>query len=210
MNTKTQRRQLKNFDKNPIEAIRESGSGAIKTTGTALKNELQLDVTRAWEQLLGKSLKTTQKESYELQEGEEVDFSKKEKKVQIAPAIDYFAEIIHSEKRISAEQNRELSAKIEEIRIEITKLAKSSKQLEMVVKDVSIEKIGPNPGKYHLNFFEWVFASIQTARIRVEESTSWLSIVSTKSRKKDYWSLSKKHGTSYMLSGERVVAQQTG
>ena len=117
---------------------------------------------------------------------------------------------MHSERRTSNETNRQLNTKIEELRIEIAKLAKSSTQLEVMVKDVSIERVGPNPGKYHLNFFEWVLATIQIARIRVEESTNWLSTVSSKSRKRDYWSSAKKHGTSFMLSGERVVAQQTG
>jgi len=181
-------------------------------------------VSMAWKQLLGETRELTNsdtgqpsregpvnpKQMWELKEGEEVVFSKKEKKADIAPAINYVAEILHSERIISNENNRQLNTKIEELRIEIAKLAKSSKQLEMVVKDVSIDRIGPNPGKYHLNFLEWVLATIQIARIRVEESANWLSTVSVKSRKRDYWSLSKKHGTSYMLSGERVVAQQTG
>lgn len=226
MATKTNRRQLK-FDKNPIEALREVGSSVMQSA----KSEAGLDTNLAWRQLLGTSAKknNTYREMtssdidagvkegpvgkdvmHELQEGTEVSFAKKEKKAESAPAIDYVSEILHSEVRISNETNKQLNVKIEELRIEIAKLAKSSKALEVVVKDVTIQQIGPNPGKYHLNFFEWVLATVQTARIRVEESTSWLSAVSTKSSRKDYWSLSKKHGTSFMLSGERVVAQQTG
>ena len=223
MNTKSSRKHLK-FDRNPIEAIRDSGVNIATAVKDATTDEFEKSVSLAWKQLLGTTGETTSqneqksvkedsagsKQMQDLQEGEEVIFSKKEKKAEIAPAIDYVAEILHSERRISSENNRELNTKIEELRIEISKLAKSSKQLEVLVKDVSIERIGPNPGKYHLNFFEWVLASIQIARIRVEESTNWLASVSTKSQKRGYWNSVKKHGTSFMLSGERVVAQQTG
>jgi hypothetical protein len=209
-------RKLLGFDKNTIEAVRDSGISVAKTASKTLIQEAQADTARAWKQLLGvtenadKRVKNADGQMHDLKEGEEVSFSKKEKKTNAEPAINYFAEIIHSEKRISGQENRQLNEKIEMLRIEISKLARSSKELEVMVKDVSIERVGPNPGKYHLNFFEWVLATIQIARIRVEESANWLSTVSSKSRRRDYWNMSKKHGTSYMLSGERVVAQQTG
>lgn len=214
MSSKTTRRQLK-FDRNPIEAIRDSGANIVTSVKDTTVDEFEKSVSLAWKQLLGttdkaeKTQNNAKNQSHDLREGEEVVFSKKEK-ANIAPAIDYISEILHSERRTTNENNRELNVKIEELRIEISKLAKGSKQLEVLVKDVSLESVGPNPGKYHLNFFEWVLATIQLARIRVEESANWLSTVSTKSQKRDYWSSAKKHGTSFMLSGERVVAQQTG
>jgi hypothetical protein len=212
MNAKNSKKQLK-FDRNPIEAIRDSGLGVAKATASALKGEAEEDISRAWKQLLGLSeakTDTKSNESHDLREGEEFVLPKRENKVNIAPAIDYVSEILHAERRISSEDSRNLNAKIEQLRIEITKLAKSSSELEVVVKDISIESVGPNPGKYHLNFFEWVLATIQAARIRIEDSANWLSSVSTKSQKKGFWNSVKKHGTSYMLSGERAVAQQVG
>jgi hypothetical protein len=66
------------------------------------------------------------------------------------------------------------------------------------------------PGKYHLNFFEWMLVTIQNARMRIEDSAAWVGVVSGKKNKKDYWNLAKSHGTSFMLSGERVAATQVG
>ncbi len=218
MSAKTQRKPLK-FDRNPIESIREGSSDIAKVTARTLQDEAKLDSQIAWRQFFGitesaknstKKIEALDKETHDLQEGEELILSTTENKARVAPGIDYVAEILHAERRFSADNNRQLNVRIEELRIEIAKLAKSSKQLEMVVKDVSIETIGSSAGKYHLNFFEWVLTTIKTARIRIEDSTNWLTTVSSKSRKKDYWSLAKKHGTTYMLSGERVVAQQTG
>ena len=108
------------------------------------------------------------------------------------------------------QENRELRTKIEEITIELKKLSKSSKELEVTIKDVNIDLLPEAPGKYHVNFFEWILLTIQIARVRVEESANWASTVTGKRAKKDYWSLSRKHGTSYQLSGERAVAQQVG
>ncbi len=208
MNTKQVRKQLKY--RNPIEAIRESSSDVVKTTKTVLKQEVQEDINRAWNQILGVSQETNRQIEQVDSAKEEILFEAKQSRVEAAPAIDYIGEILHSETRISNENNRQLNMKIEQLRIEIARLAKSSKQLEVTVKDASIQSIGPNVGKYHLNFFEWVLATVQAARIRVEESANWLTQVSGKAQKRGYWASVKSHGTSYMLSGERVVAQQTG
>jgi len=82
--------------------------------------------------------------------------------------------------------------------------------LEVEFKAVVVEQRPVAIGKYHVNFFEWMLSVVRAARIKVEESGSWLSAMSGKKAKKDYWGMSKKHGTSFSLSGERVVSQQTG
>lgn len=176
-----------------------------------VKNEvLEKSVTTAWEQLLGKSEKSKGPYEQIMQEGEFIEFSAEEKKSEAAPAIDYVREILTTTQATQKRENSELRAKIQEITIELKKISKSSREIEAVIKDVNIDMLPEDPGKYHINFFEWLLLTVQTARIRVEESANWASAVTGKSTKKDFWSLARKHGTSYQLSGERVVAQQVG
>jgi hypothetical protein len=55
-----------------------------------------------------------------------------------------------------------------------------------------------------------MLATIKSARMRIEESQAFVGVLSNKASKKDYWSLAKSQGTSFSLSGERVVATQVG
>ncbi len=201
------------LEENPIEAVRNIG----RNFSDSVKNDVLKESARTfWEQLLT-SKKTDSKErsqtSGELIEGEEISFNKKteKEKTRIEAAIDYKSEIIHAERRIGNEHNQELSAKIQELIIELKKLTKSSKTLEIQFKEVNAQ-IAPinKPGKYHQNFFEWMLSVVKTARVRVESAEQWLKAVAGKGKKKDFWGLYKKHGTSFGLSGERAVSQQTG
>jgi hypothetical protein len=203
-----------NIDQNPIEAVRDIGSAVMESAKNDLAKEMMTDL---WDQMLGTDLKSKTKEAGDLSEGQEINLSKKTKKEETKeviqrtePAIDYAAEIIHAEKRVSQSQNRELEQKVTEIIIELKKLAKSSKELEVTFKEVTVEKLPANPGKYHLNFFEWMLMTIQSARLKIEDSANWAKLFSGKKAKREYWGLFKKHGTSFGLSGERVVATQTG
>ena len=92
-------------------------------------------------------------------------------------------------------------------------LAASSKELEIQFKDVVVEQRIVKPGKYHQSFFEWMLIIVKTARMRVEDAGTWLSVMHGKKNKRhsqNYWQMFKKHGTTFGLSNERVVATQTG
>ena len=209
------------IDKNPIEAVRDIAASAMEPFIDSAANDLAKGMmTDLWDQMLGTEVgkKQNTKTSGEMAQGQEISFSNKgkkekpqeEKKRNIEAGWDYQGEIIHAERRVWQTENRELSTKIEQIMIELKKLAKSSKELEVTFRDISVEERPVNPGKYHLNFFEWVLSTITSARMRIEDSANWASMFSSKKNKREYWSLFKKHGTSFGLSGERVVATQTG
>ncbi len=205
-----------NFDQNPIEAIRDIGYGVVDSFKKDLGQEA---AATAWRQLLkpteaAKEGQKSTQNAVDMREGEEIDLFKKEEWARVEPGISYNdtykSEILHFGERAKSRETGEIRAKMEEIQLELVQLSKSSQELKVAFKDVSVQTLPANPGKYHLNFFEWVLATIRSARVRIEESASWLGVASGKKSKKDYWSLSKKHGTSYMLSGERAVAQQVG
>ena len=216
----------RNIDQNPIEAIRNIGESivdSVKDNVTKGITEDLLEQTLSWDALLGTNVadRARSHTSGDLIQGQEISLSKKradhaaekphqEKKAHIEAGWDYTSEIIHGEKRIAQSENRELNQKISEIIFELKRLAKTSKELEITFREVTVEQRIVNPGKYHLNFFDWVLTTIRSARMRVEDSKHWAGMFGGKNSKKNYWSLYKKHGTSFGLSGERTPANQTG
>lgn len=230
MASKTSKLKTGNFDQNPIEAVRDIGQGVIDSLKRDLGPE---EVTNTlWRQLLKPTAERTRKDasitveqstredpraarvSGDLEEGQEIDIFKKEQWARVEPGINYHdsfrKELAHFGEKARTKETKQLRTKVEEIQLELMKLSKSSQELKVVFKDISVQTLPEAPGKYHLNFFEWILATIRTARMQIEESASWLSVVSGKKNKKNYWTLAQKHGTSFSLSGERVVAQQVG
>lgn len=193
-----------------IEAIKDLGSEIKKEADDALKGA----VSDLWKQMLGKGeyaqTETKDKKQGELKPGEELDLRTEKKYVNIEPGLNYTREVIHGERKIEAKENHETKIKIQEILIEIRKLTASSKELEIQFKDVTIEQIPQGAGKYHSNFVEWVLVMVRSARERVDHAVTWTGALKGKKNQKQYWSLFKKHGTSFGLSGERVVATQVG
>ncbi len=209
--------------KNPLSTLREknlaeAGFEVAKLGAKSVREELDQEWRTFMKQALGTAEKASDKVRAlegELSEGQEISFAKKEKKetkAEVEPGIDYRREVIHAETVHVQHENRELRVQLEQIRVELKKIVETSKELEATFKEVAKETVQQTvkPGKYHVSFFEWMLSTIQNARVRIESSASWVSAISGKKSKKDYWSLSKSQGTSFSLSGERVVAQQTG
>ena len=220
MSTKKPTKNKIYSDTNLIESWREIGKGLSDVAG-ATAQTLSTDVLAGfsdnlWDQLLGakeEPKKKTQGDHGDLKPGEELDLSgkkqEKEKK-HIEAGIDYASEIIHGEKRITAERGREMEGQIQQIVSELKRLTASSKVLQSEFKEVVMDQRITKPGKYHVSFFEWVLTVIRSARIRVEDSGAWLSTFKSKKKDKQYWGMFKKHGTSFGMSNERNVATQVG
>lgn len=211
MANKTLSKVFREADKNLVE----TGVGLASTVAKSVKDELSQEWRVSMRQMLGlaeQTMEQAQKLEGELAEGEEISFVKKERKVEIEPGIDYGREIIHAQTRHIQAENRELKQRIEQIQVELIKIKETSKELEATFKSVATETLHmpANVGNYHISFFEWMLSALQNARVRIESSASWIGVIANKKSKKDYWSLAKSHGTSFSLSGERVVAQQTG
>lgn len=211
--------------RNPLKTLREKNlAEAGFEVATSAAKSVREELDQEWRTFMKQALGTAEQASKkvkalegELQEGEEISFAKakqeqKERHADIEPGIDYRREVVHAETIHAQHENRALRGQLEQIRIELKKIVETSQELEATFKEVAKETIQQTvkPGRYHVSFFEWMLSTIQNARVRIESSASWVSAISGKKSKKDYWSLSKSQGTSFSLSGERVVAQQTG
>lgn len=214
-NKKTSNKGQQYFDDNPVEAVRNFGGSVANSFKDDLVKEGFSDL---WSQILGEK-KEQKQQSGDLEEGKEINFKKttdkktsNEERVKnfIEPGLNYRREIIHAETRKISENQREISSKIQEIVFELQKLIASSEQLKLQFKEVAVMQITTKPGKYHVNFFEWLLINIKQARTKVEDSSAWLNVMKSKKAAKQYWSQFAKKGTSFGLSSERNIATQAG
>lgn len=196
---------------NQVETLKGFASDISKTFGDQL---LKNGTRTMWEQILGHyEQREHSTPSGDLIEGEEIDLvatKETHQKHDVAPGIDYRREILQYTEVSVKHETREIEEKIKEVLFELRRLIETSTVLQAEFKEVTMEQAPAIPGKYHLNFLEWLLQIIKTARIKVEDSGSWLTAITTKKSKRNYWSMFKKHGTTFGLSNERVVATQTG
>jgi len=213
MKTKTQKQKNQNLvDQNPIEIIKGVGSSVVDSVVDDFGKK---GINSLWEQMLGaqKPEESKNQSSGDLEEGREIRFTKKRKETPqefIEPGIDYRREIIDVGKRVDRENTQVLNAKITEILSELKKITATSREIAVEFKEVTIEQRIESPGEYHVTFFQWMLTLIKSAREKIEDSGTWLNVMKSKKGQKNYWNMFKKHGTTFGLSNERVIATQAG
>lgn len=194
----------------PTSVTSEFKDLAKGTAKSAWQDLLAGSASSISEQLLGSSDRREQ----QLIEGQEfaLEREKREEKPKItAEHLSYLRTTI--ERTDSPRETHveiEIKQQVEQIRVEIRKLVKTSKLVERTVKDATAEYAPVRPGKYHLNFFEFVLSVIKDATRKLEDSVHFGAVFSSKKQQSTYWNRYKKHGTQFGLSGERTTATQTG
>lgn len=108
-----------------------------------------------------------------------------------------------------SQRERQAVREIEEIRRELIAIIKAVKEVDFEVQKTVME-IPVKPGVYHVRFLERIKRVLKLIRERLEDSSTWLKLSVAKRKQRGYWSMYKKKGTSFGLSGERVVSTQTG
>jgi len=214
MKIKTQKQKNQNLvDQSPIEILKGVGSGVVDS---AIDDFGKKSINSLWEQLLGAQnpLEEGHEASGDLEEGREIHLSKKTKKEtllgHIEPGLDYRREVIDVGKRVDRENTQFLNAKIAEILSELKKITAASSEIAIEFKEVTVEQRIEQPGEYHVTFFQWMLSMVRAAREKIEDSGTWLNVMKSKKGQKNYWSMFKKHGTTFGLSNERVIATQAG
>jgi hypothetical protein len=104
----------------------------------------------------------------------------------------------------------ETKQKLEAVRQELQALSKSIRGLSSDIQ-AAIMEMPVEPGVYHINFFDQLKIMLTHLREQVDDSRTWLSAWSANAKKKrGYWGMYKKHGTTFGLSSERTLATQAG
>lgn len=211
---KTKNRKPKQYtNDNLVESLGGILGGVGQQTADLAKSTINLD---NWDEYLGltDTEEKQKKHAGDLSEGEELNLKElhkeKKEKAYIEPGLEYVREIVHAGERQISRESQEIEAQLREIMAEVKKLADSSKELQSQFKEVAVEQHVVKPGKYHKNFFTWMLSMIRAARQKVEDSGAWLAAMQSKKKQREYGAMAKKHGTSFSLSNERVVATQVG
>ena len=168
------------------------------------------------EQLLNVKSEKKGLQSHEaiLQEGQEFSLiqEKSEKKAVVASEHrEYFRSLdpIEAPRAQEVEKRQQVA-----LQMEIKKLIKASKEMEIAFKQVSqqvtVDSKSGSPSTYEINFLEFVLMTVRNARVRVEEGKNWLALFASKKGQKQYWNQFAKKGTSFSMSSERSTATQTG
>lgn len=204
--TKQQKKQVNS--NNPIEIIKDFGLGVVRSAASDVIGGIAKNATAQ----IGLSQNNEFSSSGSLEPNKAFTFPEK-------PQSPKDEELFFGEKKRfnqSLKENnfsirdQEVQQKIQAILCELKSLAKSVEAVNKEVAKISVEQVPLNRGVYHLNFFEWLLRTIKLARAKVSESSLWLSSFQSRSSKKGYWQMFKKHGTSFALSNERSVASSLG
>ncbi len=215
-NSKPKRKTKQYDNRNPLEQLMGIGGGVATSVADLGKSAINLD---NWDQYLGleDSEEKQKKHHGDLSEGKILDLRKiheedqaEAKALDAEPGLEYVKEIVHSGERAANRENQEIESQLRELMAEIKKLTDSSRELQVQFKDVAVEQHVVKPGKYHKSFFTWLLSMIKIARQKVEDSGAWLSAMQSKKKQRQYGAMAKKHGTTFSLSNERVVATQVG
>ena len=217
---------------NPFERYIDSGSAVSKAVAKTAANEASESGKTFIEQLLGLNIKSKDKEpkhadgassEQKVSSGLEVidlfifDKAKinasekkdhKEKAPRIEAAINYGAEIARSSERAAKSETHQMNQNIKEIQHELKQLLQSSKVLQMEFAEVAVEQAPVDAGQYHMNFFEWMLATIRQARHKVEDSGAWLNTVKGKGGKKGKTNYDITNGAAHQ-AGERTTIQNS-
>ena len=195
--------------RNVIESLKDIG-GSFGSQGADLLKSTSEDF---FKELMGIP-KSKIKRSGEIAPGQslqmnEVLSGKEEENKKLRAQISLERNLSSDEKRLSQEKMQELRLQLQAITVEIGKLAVSTGNLATQAEIAMIE-VPENPGVYHVIFFEKVLEFLQSFRKKIDEASVWLGSTNKRAEKKNYWSMYKKKGSSFLLSPDHYSQRSAG
>ena len=182
---------------NPLESLRELSSSVGKST----VDTLQSMGASMIDQLMGVSESTP--ETPEEQQKKQIEELQKDKK-SLKKEANLFNYQSHHENVIVRDQIKNL---LEQIRQEVQYIKKADASLLNDVRDIekfTMDTLSEKPGIYHVKFLEIVLRILQSVRMKVGESKTWMQALMSKKKKRGslFMARSKKQGTAYSMSQE--------
>ena len=113
------------------------------------------------------------------------------------------------EKAIANEKMSKLRVQLQAMTAEIAKLASATQGLAQETQ-VAMMTAPVEPGVYHVIFFEKVLEFLQAFRKKIENASVWLGGANKRAEKKNYWSMYKKKGSSFLLSPDHYLQRSAG
>ena len=153
------------------------------------------------DQLMGVSESTP--ETPEEQQKKQIEELQKDKK-SLKKEANLFNYQSHHENVIVRDQIKNL---LEQIRQEVQYIKKADASLLNDIRDIekfTMDTLSEKPGIYHVKFLEIVLRILQSVRMKVGESRTWMQALMSKKKKRGslFAARSKKQGTAYSMSQE--------
>lgn len=182
---------------NSLESLREISSSMGKSTVDALQSM----GSGMLDQLLGVNNSTP--EVSPEQQKKQIEELKEDKK-SLKKEANLFNYQNHHENVIVRDQIKNL---LEQIKQEVQYIKKADASLMNDVRDIekfTMDTLSEKPGIYHVKFLEIVLRILQSVRMKVGESRTWMQALMSKKKKRGsaFASRSKKQGTAYSMSQE--------
>lgn len=189
-------------------SLKGFGSDMVKNVGQSFADL----GTGIFDQLLGTDKNSEQfsQQSPEYQKGYQDALKNQEQKSFIPERKTLFS--------FGEQQERQQIAEIKElikaIKQEVDAIKRADQSLMGEVKDIeklTINSMPDKPGIYHIRFLELVLKVLQTLRLKLNESSTWMEALHSKKAKRGsaFGARSKKSGTSYSMSEELKVTRNT-
>lgn len=194
---------------NVLETLKDIGIGTTKSLKKDLLGGASEDF---FNQLFGPRI--NKKYSGEVVPGESLEikdvYSGKAEENQKLRAQLVLERKLHDEEKGRIEKRtNELRLQLKAIMGEVLTLAKTTQNLGDEV-EIAAMQAPASPGVYHVVFFEKLLEFIQSFRRKIEDASVWLHASNKKAEKKNYWSMYKKKGSSFLLSPDHYLQRSAG
>lgn len=208
-NQKPKNSQKVHKQANVLEALKDIGTGTVKTIQKDLISASSEDF---FNQLFGP--KVDKKYSGEVFPGESLEIkdvmSGKAEENQKLRAQMILERNLHNEEKSRVEKRtNELRLQLQAIMQEVLALAKTTQNLGDEV-EIATMQAPANPGVYHVIFFEKLLEFVKSFKRKIEDASVWLHASNKKAEKKNYWSTYKKKGSSFLLSPDHYLQRSAG
>lgn len=195
--TLKQKQQKASRQASVLEALKDIGAGA--------KNDI-------FDQFLGP--RPQEKRSGDITAGESLNFNevlsgKYEENKKLRLQITLERKLREEEKVRVERKSNELRVQLQALTQEVFYLAQTTQKLDETVKIAAIQAPA-NPGVYHIIFFEKLLEFIKSFRKKIEDSVIWMQTSNKRAEKKNYWSMYKKKGSSFLLAPDHYLQRSAG
>ncbi|HKC04665.1 MAG TPA: DUF5660 family protein [Patescibacteria group bacterium] len=194
---------------NVLETLKDLGSGVTDSIKTDLFENGSEDFFR---QLMGVPLQ--EKRSGNLSPGESFSMGsvlagKEEENKKLRAQISLERQMSSDEKKVSQDKTNQLRVQLQALTQEVVKVAQSTGNLAEATQMAMIQAPA-EPGVYHLIFFQNVLEFLQSFRKKIDMAATWLQSSNKRAQKKNYWSMYKKKGSSFLLSPDHYLQRSAG
>lgn len=195
---------------NVLETLKDLGSGVTDSLKTDLFQNGSEDFFR---QLMG-TMPSQEKRSGNLNPGESFSMGnvlagKEEENKRLRAQISLERQLSSDEKKVSQDKTNELRVQLQALTQEVVKVAQSTGNLAEATQ-VAMIQAPAEPGVYHIIFFQNVLDFLQSFRMKIDQAATWLQGSNKRAQKKNYWSMYKKKGSSFLLSPDHYLQRSAG